>query len=70
MTITEISHERNPVTMEKGENVICMLVLRVGQITDANVNAQLKMPTAATDLRMSSRGLKKRRPPFAARWTE
>jgi hypothetical protein len=38
MTITGASHERSPVTLEKGENVICMSCAGFARISNANAS--------------------------------
>lgn len=66
MTSTGISHQRNPVTMEKGENVLCKLRFDIREFMVANPTAQSKRQTVVTALRMNLPGLKRKRPQSVA----
>jgi hypothetical protein len=63
-------YQRNPVTLEKGDNVVCTVTLTILDDLVANVCVQSNRPIAATDPLTSSPGLKRRRKLYAASWTE
>jgi hypothetical protein len=63
-------YQRNPVTMEKGDNVLCMLAPVTLDDLVANVYVQLNRPTAVTAPPTSSPGPKRKRQLYAASWTE
>lgn len=68
MTSTGLNYERDPVTLEKAENVLCMLFLD-RDISRADLSSQSSKPTAAIDPPMNSPGPKRKRPKFVASWT-